>query len=555
MAPPTQPLPNRVKSQGGFLPRTQQKKWKYQLKIYHNTRKAIRAACHNPHNLLHNNPNINNIQLIQTPNIPPLPFHPMDIHTWIEQLANIAKNAKKEAHKIITKQTGLNCKKTITKYRTLLNIKPKIIHKKIFNPTTTSTLDCLQNPIGQIITKSEEIARKIYITQQKSFQRQAPLCDDITDHPSTCLCAVRKYPWHLHQGIILEKKGNSNTQISNHFTREVYDCCIKRLTKGKTPGPDNIPNDIIKALPTPWQNLLYLFFKQCYKQRKIPKYWKHSKTILLQKKKTPTHLTNYRPIALANTIYKLYTSTLTTLLTNYGEKHRILHFSQEGFRPQINTSRQLQTIIATLEDARLTTKDIYLTYIDFRNAFGSIDHARLLAIMEDLGYPLDAVEIVGNIYTDSTTAFTGSHFGTTLPINISRATIQGDTLSPYLFIIFLEPLLRWLEKNNLGYHFNTSTATCTTTAYADDLAIITDNIRHIQPQITKLHKYAQWSHMDLNLSKCVITGCPNNSKLKPTTFKAYIQSQHITYNSQNFPILTQNESYTYLGVNLTPSLK
>ena len=175
--------------------------------------------------------------------------------------------------------------------------------------------------------------------------------------------------------------------------------------------------------------------------------------------------------------------------------------------------------------------------------------------MEDLGYPLDAVEIVGNIYTDSTTSFTGSHFGTTLPINISRGTIQGDTLSPYLFIMFLEPLLRWLEKNNMGYHFNTSKATCTTTAYADDLAIITDNIKHIQPQVTKFQKFAQWSYMDLNLSKCAITGCPNNSKLKPTTFKAYIQSQHITYNSQNFPILTQNEPYTYLGVHLTPSLK
>ena len=61
--------------------------------------------------------------------------------------------------------------------------------------------------------------------------------------------------------------------------------------------------------------------------------------------------------------------------------------------------------------------------------------------------------------------------------------------------------------------------------------------------------------MDLNLSKCAITGCPNKSKLKPATFKAFIQSQNITYNYQNFPILTQNEPYTYLGIHLTSSLK
>ena len=138
-------------------------------------------------------------------------------------------------------------------------------------------------------------------------------------------------------------------------------------------------------------------------------------------------------------------------------------------------------IVAALENTILTNKDIYLTYIDFMNVFGSIDHARLLALMEDLRYPLDAVELIGNIYKDSTTSFTGNHFGTTPPIKISRGTIQGDNLSPYLFIIILEPLLRWLEKDDIRYHFNTSPSTCTTTSYAGDLAIISDKIQNIQP--------------------------------------------------------------------------
>lgn len=56
-------------------------------------------------------------------------------------------------------------------------------------------------------------------------------------------------------------------------------------------------------------------------------------------------------------------------------------------------------IIVALEDARQIDKGNYLAYIDFRNAFGFIEHARLLALMKDLGYPLDAIELVGNIYT------------------------------------------------------------------------------------------------------------------------------------------------------------
>jgi hypothetical protein len=111
------------------------------------------------------------------------------------------------------------------------------------------------------------------------------------------------------------------------------------------------------------------------------------------------------------------------------------------------------------------------------------------------------------------------------------------------------------RKRQYGLPFSTSPSTCTTSAYADDLAIITDKIQHIQPQVTKLQKFAEWAHMDLNLSKCAITGCPNKSKLKPNTFKAFIQFQNILYKSKTFPTLIQNEPYTYLGIQLVPSLK
>ena len=111
-----------------------------------------------------------------------------------------------EAHKIITKQTSINCRLAITKYRTLLNTKPKTIHKKIFQPTTLNSLDCLQNSQGNILTNPTEIANEIFRIQQTSFKKQAPLCDNTTDHPTTCMCAVRKYPWHTQNGFILDKR-------------------------------------------------------------------------------------------------------------------------------------------------------------------------------------------------------------------------------------------------------------------------------------------------------------------------------------------------------------
>jgi hypothetical protein len=117
-------------------------------------------------------------------------------------------------------------------------------------------------------------------------------------------------------------------------------------------------------------------------------------------------------------MYKLFTNTFTSLLSTYGDKHQILHSSQEGFRQEQCISRQLQLIIGALEDAKFSNQDIYLLYIDFKNAFGSIDYACLLAIMTTLGYPTDAITLVGSIYSAPSTILTGTHFGHTNPIPI-----------------------------------------------------------------------------------------------------------------------------------------
>jgi hypothetical protein len=85
-------------------------------------------------------------------------------------------------------------------------------------------------------------------------------------------------------------------------------------------------------MPTKFHDLSFLFFKHCYIQQKIHASWNNSQTILLYQKSDPIILTNHRPIALVNIIYKLYTSTITLQLANYGEKYQILHDSQEGFR-------------------------------------------------------------------------------------------------------------------------------------------------------------------------------------------------------------------------------
>jgi hypothetical protein len=91
-------------------------------------------------------------------------------------------------------------------------------------------------------------------------------------------------------------------------------------------------------------------------------------------------------------------------------------------------------------------------------------------------------------------------------------------------------------------------------AYADDLATLFGDIKSILHQVTKIDKFCNWASMNLGINKCAITGCPNHSPLSPITFKALIQSHNICFRNQLVPILHQNESYKYLGIQLVPSL-
>ena len=97
----------------------------------------------------------------------------------------------------------------------------------------------------------------------------------------------------------------------------------------------------------------------------------------------------------------LYGSTESYLHSHISkpvETHKKLTVTQEGFRPQKNTLRQITRLLTALEDAHLTKSHIHILYIDFENAFGSVDHARLQEIMISFGMPDDIREVFNSHY-------------------------------------------------------------------------------------------------------------------------------------------------------------
>jgi hypothetical protein len=236
-----------------------------------------------------------------------------------------------------------------------------------------------------------------------------------------------------------------------------------------------------------------------WKYKCTPSQWKEDNIILLYKKGDPSVVQNHRPIGLKRTIYKLWTATITRVLTGYIEKHALIGEAQAGFRTGRSTTHQLQRLRSALEDAKLTKSDIQVLYVDFTDAFGSVDHARLHCIMESTGIPGDAVDMVKDLYQGASIVVKTPK-GDTPPIPIEgRGTIQGDTLSPLRFIIYIEPLLRWLQEGRRTYKMKTSTEEVGLLAYADDLSVITEDPRDTVAQANKIETYCNWAGIGVNV--------------------------------------------------------
>lgn len=146
----------------------------------------------------------------------------------------------------------------------------------------------------------------------------------------------------------------------------------------------------------------------------------------------------------------LYPFMVTWAIADFAERQKILSPEQAGFRNKKHTTEQLELLVTLLEDAMHSRNDLWLLQVDFSEAFDRIDHDKMLMVMYDLGFPTDAIEAVKDLYTGTNTKVR-TPFGDTDSIRIDRGTIQGDSLSPLLFIIYLEPLMRWLQAGARGY--------------------------------------------------------------------------------------------------------
>lgn len=114
------------------------------------------------------------------------------------------------------------------------------------------------------------------------------------------------------------------------------------------PGSDRIEYRHIKKLD-PQCALLEVLFEAVWKLG-IPNQWKSAKTILIHKKGDTADISNFRPISLLSTIYKLFSSVSSTRLTLVAQNTEWLSVEQKGFLPGVRGIQEHTQLLQTIID-------------------------------------------------------------------------------------------------------------------------------------------------------------------------------------------------------------
>ena len=105
----------------------------------------------------------------------------------------------------------------------------------------------------------------------------------------------------------------------------------------------------------------------------------------LFKKKDPTEISNYRPITLLNTDYKLLTKVLAIQLMNHVK--RLIHPDQAGFIPDRSIFDHIRLAKAILNYVEATEEDGAILALDQEKAYDKIRHDYLWKTMEAFNLP------------------------------------------------------------------------------------------------------------------------------------------------------------------------
>ena len=185
----------------------------------------------------------------------------------------------------------------------------------------------------------------------------------------------------------------------------------------------------------------------------------------------------------------------------------------------------LRTII---EKTIANETPIFIHFVDFQKAFDSISREAVWNILSYYGIPKKYIDVITAVY-EKTKCCVRIGRENTSSFEIKTGVRQGCVLSPFLFSLVIDYILKRIDDNNYGILVENKLLY--DLDFADDIALLDTSNDNLQKSTNELQKLSEKVGLRLNTKKCEAMSTMGT---KP---KITIKSQ---------PVKTIS-SFTYLG--------
>ena len=156
-----------------------------------------------------------------------------------------------------------------------------------------------------------------------------------------------------------------------------------------------------------------------------------------------------------------------------------------------------------IKKARELQKNIHFCLIDYAKAFDCVDHNKLWKILKGMGIPDHLTCLLRNLYAGQEATVRTGH-GTTDWFQIGKGVCQGCILSPCLFNLYAEYIMRnaVLEEAQAGNKI--ARRNINNLRYADDTTLMIESEEELKSLLMKVKEESEKVGLKLNGQKTKI---------------------------------------------------
>ena len=131
--------------------------------------------------------------------------------------------------------------------------------------------------------------------------------------------------------------------------------------------------------------LLSVLFNKSISNGILPDDWKTAEITAIFKKGDRTDTNNFRPVSLTCILCKVLESFIRDILQRHMEENKLYTKCQHGFRKGKSCTTQLLEVINDFTNYMDDGTPFDTIYLDFKKAFDSVHHSRLLVKLRSYG--------------------------------------------------------------------------------------------------------------------------------------------------------------------------